>query len=1715
MLDLRRTLSRGLLALLCCCSLSQAVVVTLPESGENGLSLHLDLGELGVLPVASDDGPRCLLQNDGASFIQDAEGGWLSLTLEVGLPPDASVRWHETERREARRELPPPAAFFGEDGAGMPRADRPRLGLQLLDSGWVRGQRVQRIRVDLALPDEGGQWRLLEELAGELRFVSPKSPSTAAVSAPRRAWVESESFDRLLSRRLLNGETARAWRRDPARNLAPAGALEAAEPWLQGSLVARVMVAQDGLHTVSGAWLEDRGLPIAEIDPARLQLWNEGREVPVHMVDGHDGRFDRDDFFIFAGRHRQGENFPTSFFSPQNPYFITWDGGTGQRLAERVAPPRDGDPVQERFLQETHYESDRTWDVLETVVASPYETDHWFWRLFGAVGGPETHELSIAVPDATEGDSTLTASVRYCIRGISEEGIAADHHLIARLEGHWAGDVVAASQDETVSGWFPLPPGLPRAGDNVFEFLQPLDQGVSSDLLYFNWLDLRYPRRTALEQGRLIVPATALAGGTLRLDGVGAAGLYAVGESGAFYSHETRNPDGSVLFAPRPEDGDLFLASDGNLLLPEDLVIRENARLKGAGNRADMLIVSTADFLPDLQELAAFHGQSMSVKLVDVEAIYNEFSRGRLHTRALHDFLRHTQLSWGTPAPSYVLLVGKASYANRMKLAREPLYRTQVPADWIHTSPNGATSTDEEFCYLVGDTLWTDRERGLFELEDDRFQDIMIGRVPITNRTQLTAYLAKHREYRERQYAGEWMEHQVHVADEGEFDVFEVGNQLIAEYSVPPELTVSQLHVRDSSPYDGGALDFIDLFNEGCSVLNYNGHGAIGVLSSTALFRATDIRFLSNRGKYPIGFAWSCSVADFDNADSSSMAELLVKRDGAGAIAFYGAAAKAYIVYDNPYMVNWFSSQYNDEGYTFGEIVHLTESMMQATSGGRNVTQLYNLLGDPALLPALPRYRLLPDESMLVAGGGETVQVTLATDPPGLSGDLRVTWHARAREPLNFLGRATRTWNLSFSDGQTIDLDLPADDQPRRGLLRFAMNAAGDRAVGALPLFLNSSWAAAGGHEPTRGRVGGGLDFRLETGVVPDSVELRTNYSLAYADNRTWFRNGPMLHQGNGVWTFRIDSLTAPWGGNYANLTREWLLGSPAEDGDFPTNFAARGLVYRFRIFDEEPFVDGNANGRWDPGEAYTDENANGQWDPAGEPFVDLNGDGLWNLDESYTDVNGSGAREGWIDLPGRFVPIDLDEGLVLLDSLLTVVGNADTLAARLRWQVATVQDADAAVRRLEARAAGEEEFATLFADTAAVRSGAQQFDERVVLGPGFWETRFQAGPLFLQGVEVPAVQPGAQNDAFLLLTGGEGSGGNLALPVGGSWSLDLPAGRLQAPLQLRPVAGGDPFALRMQGGQPGLGMARPAAGDSLLAPLRLGLPLDDGRTAGEELDDQALRLRLAHGLTYAFVDGEASAGDRPALARWVSSRGLWVVQPGAVDSLEDGWELRAPLRLHDDPLWPVAVRDEVGPTLELAAAGQWFGDGDLVPREPVFQIHVADADGLDLGEGHGPPRIWLDDVEVETAAIGAGEGDSELILTWSPGLLEAGSQHHLKIEAGDALGNRSLQEADFRVGDRLALDFFANHPNPFTDRTTFAWQLSGQPRSLRFEIYTASGRLIRRLDVLAPRIGYDELVWDGTDRDGRQVANGVYFCRMRVEGDGDVEQVFKLARLQ
>jgi flagellar hook assembly protein FlgD len=119
---------------------------------------------------------------------------------------------------------------------------------------------------------------------------------------------------------------------------------------------------------------------------------------------------------------------------------------------------------------------------------------------------------------------------------------------------------------------------------------------------------------------------------------------------------------------------------------------------------------------------------------------------------------------------------------------------------------------------------------------------------------------------------------------------------------------------------------------------------------------------------------------------------------------------------------------------------------------------------------------------------------------------------------------------------------------------------------------------------------------------------------------------------------------------------------------------------------------------------------------------------------------------------------------------------------------------------------------------------------------------------------------------------------------------------------------------------------------------------------------------------------------------------------------------------------------------------------------------------------------------------------------------------HLLTLSAFDNLNNQAESEISFKIAttSSLAIDEVVNYPNPFRRNTDFTFQTNRDGADVTVRIYTISGRLIQELDGYYTITGYNQIPWDGRDRDGDTLANGVYLYKVILRMDDEKVQAIE-----
>ncbi len=229
-------------------------------------------------------------------------------------------------------------------------------------------------------------------------------------------------------------------------------------------------------------------------------------------------------------------------------------------------------------------------------------------------------------------------------------------------------------------------------------------------------------------------------------------------------------------------------------------------------------------------------------------------------------------------------------------------------------------------------------------------------------------------------------------------------------------------------------------------------------------------------------------------------------------------------------------------------------------------------------------------------------------------------------------------------------------------------------------------------------------------------------------------------------------------------------------------------------------------------------------------------------------------------------------------------------------------------------------------------------------------------------------------------------------------------------------------------------------------------------------------------------------------------------------------------IRATTDRLGPITLLytdDTVPPDIQLTIGNQQhFVPGDATDAEPLIGATLTDPSGLDyltrpllleIGDAFGE----YERIDPEAYQVTYYPGSNQLVLTYPSPELEP-REYEVRLTVSDVHGNTDTKDITFRVHDTLQLLSFLNYPNPFPRKTTLTCELTAPADSLVVKIYTLSGRLIREFSIPATP-GFLMVEWDGRDADGVEVANGVYYAKLRVqrEGEKDVTEILKMMKLR
>jgi hypothetical protein len=815
-----------------------------------------------------------------------------------------------------------------------------------------------------------------------------------------------------------------------------------------------------GVYTLDRAAIIAAQPGLADCAANELALTHNGKEVPIRVV-ARTPRFGDGDHIEWIGRRLHGPESWYDAFSVNNVYVLGAAPGVHARLRDVKASGNGRAPL-ERHL---HIEQENLMIRLDQEQQKPgEESDVWQWAKLTQVD-PQPFETRFDLPDLDARGVEVKFTLNF--RGLSDVTPAPkdkaakldDHFVEITVNGHALAPLHWNGRDE-VRRDVVVPVTLLTAQGNVLNLrvpkrTLPWNKGVTAvDVVMFNWLEARYRVAGDLAASTLPFNVRADRAQPLQLAYRGAGVPILYGSDGVRRpGHALGN--GRYSFAPAATGADLFPALDGQLAKPIEVRAVIGDEWQHPGQGYDYLIVAHPRLIDAIRPLAAFHEKrGLKVAILDINAVYDQFNHGIAHPQAIRHLVDVAYHQWPRK-PRFLLLVGDASFdirhtiyndLNYAKFTDNELFypghfgavpgtpyphppktladRNLIPT-WQFPSPEGQSASDNAFATVDG---------------GDWHPVVAVGRFPVVEPAEVTAIVDKTIDYLSKPQLGAWRRDVMFITDE--LDSFKQASDEIAGALGKDGFLADKVYASpketDNAAHQSAIRDGIDA---GRLIVHFIGHGGRYIWrtgppdlhKNADLFTLDDVSSLKNGDRLPMVLSMTCYSAPFDNPTEDSIGERFLREPGKGAIAVFAASWRNS---PSPAYSTTLMNELLKPGATIGEAIVRAKK----TTIDRTLVEMYNLLGDPAVVLERPR-----DEAKVMLDAERwNTGVLVDLGPARFDGHVSVDW-------LDAKGNKLVSSNYHTSDARfRLPVPTPAAGQVAALRLYAASPTTGRDAVGGI-----------------------------------------------------------------------------------------------------------------------------------------------------------------------------------------------------------------------------------------------------------------------------------------------------------------------------------------------------------------------------------------------------------------------------------------------------------------------------------------------------------------------------------------------------------------------------------------------------------------------------------------------------------------------------------------
>ena len=662
--------------------------------------------------------------------------------------------------------------------------------------------------------------------------------------------------------------------------------------WVAAQPGAKIGVRQTGMYRVTRSQLAAAGFDV-NADVNLWQLYTDGVEQAI-IVDPSGNYID---FY--------GKSIDT-IESDTRMYYLVVGTQPGRRMANVGLRPNASTVKAQNYTTSASVK-ERTSYLVDLLNG---DAENYVGHLIGNFGS--STNVNLTAVDT----SAATAEVTVRILGYS----AGPHFVNLTLNGHAIGQATGSGAGVPLALDVFVPASYLVEGSNAIG----ISTSIDTDFGFFDQVQISYQRRHVADQNRVSFTTQNYRGANLQGFSSSNIRIFDITYDGSptQLTGPAIVPNGALFDAAIPayRARVMYAVEDSGLLSPFSITQNSPSTLSTSNHNANLVIISYKDFMTQANAWADYRrGQGISVEVVNVDDIYDEFNYGVLSANSLEDFLNFARQNWQTP-PQYVLLIGDGSYDPRNYEGNG--YWDLVPTKFFDSDFDENPSDD-----------------ALVDFNNDGLAEMAIGRIPARNTTNVTNALNK------------TMSFEANIAPQNISRGFtcQYDNPMGWDFQGMCQLMANQFPVgtpmalvprADTNPNS----TLITELNNARFYVNYSGHGSTGAWEGQN-FNTSHVPLLTNINGLSIFTMLTCLNGYFVGPNTS-MAESLLNSTSGGAVAAWASSGTTTPDIQQVMGVHFYGQ------VAAGQITRLGDLIIDAKTvvpGGRDVRLSWVLIGDPML----------------------------------------------------------------------------------------------------------------------------------------------------------------------------------------------------------------------------------------------------------------------------------------------------------------------------------------------------------------------------------------------------------------------------------------------------------------------------------------------------------------------------------------------------------------------------------------------------------------------------------------------------------------------------------------------------------------------------------------------------------------------------------------------